>query len=577
MLDRTEIRTASVVATYLLDIVFLLTAAVVAVPAFRALGLGVVPGFLVAGILVGPSGLALIDNVKEIGRLSELGVVLLLFVIGIELKPARLWLMRRLVFGLGTLQVAITGGLITAGVYLLMDLPFRTAVIIGPALALSSTAFVLQLLSEKKLLHSEYGRASLSVLLLQDLAVVPLLALVPLLAIPELTIGTDIAIALAETIGILVLVIVVGRYLLQPVMHRIAHARSPEIFTALTVLLVLGSALITEHLGLSMAMGAFIAGLMIADSPYRHEIIGQIEPFRGLLLGLFFMSMGMSLDLGMFVANPMLSVGLLCALIALKIAVLWPLTLLFGLGTKTGLAVALLLAQSGEFGMVLFAYAFQAELLAAGVYQSLLVVVVLSMLVTPLLAYTAHRLSARPARATAATDEPPTRAPVVLVGYGRVGWRIGRILASAGMRYVAIDFDSSLVLRERSKGHRVFYGDGRKPDVLRSVGVADARLVVVTVDDFEAAESIVSALHGEYPDVAILARGHGARQCRELQRLGAGFTVAENLEASLDLAREVLRRESDDIGDADALLQRFRREYYGHIDSEADEENGTRP
>ena len=197
MLDRTEIRTASVVATYLLDIVFLLTAAVVAVPAFRALGLGVVPGFLVAGILVGPSGLALIDNVKEIGRLSELGVVLLLFVIGIELKPARLWLMRRLVFGLGTLQVAITGGLITAGVYLLMDLPFRTAVIIGPALALSSTAFVLQLLSEKKLLHSEYGRASLSVLLLQDLAVVPLLALVPLLAIPELTIGTDIAIALA--------------------------------------------------------------------------------------------------------------------------------------------------------------------------------------------------------------------------------------------------------------------------------------------------------------------------------------------------------------------------------------------
>ena len=560
------------VATYLLDIVFLLTAAVIAVPVFRAIGLGVVPGFLVAGILVGPSGLALIDSFNEIRQLAELGVVLLLFVIGIELKPARLWLMRRLVFGLGALQVAVTGALITAGVYLAMDLPFRAAVVIGPALALSSTAFVLQLLAERKLLHSEYGRASLSVLLLQDLAVVPLLALVPLLAMPELTIGTDIAIALAETLAILVAVIVGGRYLLQPIMHRIAHTRSRETFTAFTVLLVLGSALLTEHLGLSMAMGAFIAGLLIADSPFRHEVIAEIEPFRGLLLGLFFMSMGMALDVGVFIADPFLSLGLLLALLAVKFAVLWPLALIFGVGRRTGGAVALLLAQSGEFGLVLFAYAFQSNLLAAGVYQQLLVIIVLSMLVTPLLANVAHRLAARRVRTGDARHEPPTKAPVVLAGFGRVGRRIGRILESAGVPYVAIDLDSSLVLRERQNGHAVFYGDGRRPDVLRSAGVADAQLVIVTLDDFEAAETVVSALHGEYPDVAILARGQSARQCRRMLDLGAEFAVAENLEASLDLAREVLLKNSGDRSGTEALLESFRQEYYEHIDTEADDE-----
>ncbi len=560
------------VTTYLLDIVFLLTAAVIAVPAFRAIGLGVVPGFLVAGILVGPSGLALIDNTTEIRHLAELGVVLLLFVIGIELKPARLWLMRRLVFGLGTLQVVITGALIWAALYLVMDLPFRAAVVIGPALALSSTAFVLQLLAENKLLHTEYGRASLSVLLLQDLAVVPLLALVPLLAIPELTIGADIAIVLVETLGILVVVVVGGRYLLQPVMHRIARTKSREIFTAFTVLLVLGSALLTEHLGLSMAMGAFIAGLMIANSPFRHEVIAEIVPFRGLFLGLFFMSMGMALDLGVFIADPLLSLGLLLALLALKFAVLWPLALMFGLGQRISVAMALLLAQSGEFGLVLFGYAFRTNLLPVDVFQQLLVIIVLSMLVTPVLANVAHRLASRRVPAPADAHEPPARAPVVLAGYGRVGRRIGRILESAGMEYVAIDLDSSLVLREREKGHSVFYGDGSRPEVLRSAGVADAKLVVVTLDDFEAAEAIVSALHAEYPDVPILARGQNAMQCRRLLELGAKFAVAESLEASLDLAREVLLKELGDANRTEVLLERFRREYYAHIDTRAEDE-----
>lgn len=552
-------------ATYLLDIVILLAAAVVAVPIFRAARLGAVPGFLVAGVLVGPSGLALIDNVTEISRLSELGVVLLLFVIGIELKPSRLWLMRRPVFGLGTLQVVATGALLAAAFYLLMDVPFRAAAVIGPALALSSTAFVLQLLSEQKLLHSEYGRTSLAVLLLQDLAVVPLLALVPLLAIPQLTIGADIALALAEAVAILLGVVVFGRFLLQPILHRVTRARTREVFTALTVLLVLGSALLTEHIGLSMAMGAFIAGLLIADSPFRHEVIAEIEPFRGLLLGLFFISMGMSLNIGVFLQEPLITLGLLFTLIVIKFALLWPLALFFGLGARTAAAVALLLAQSGEFGLVLFAYAFQAEVIDNTLFQQLLVVVVLSMLVTPPLAYLAQRMATARVRPPKESREVPTKAPVILAGFGRVGRRIGEILALAGKPYVAIDHNSTLVLRERADGHSIFFGDARRPDVLRAVGVADASLVIVTLDDFEAAEDIVATVHNMHPDVTILARGHNANQCRMLRQLGAALAISENLEASLELAREALTFDGGDIGSTETLLRRFRREHYANI------------
>lgn len=565
-------------ASYLLDIVIVLTAAVVAVPFFRAAGLGAVPGFLVAGMLVGPSGLALIDNIAEISRLSELGVVLLLFVIGIELKLSRLWLMRRLVFGLGTLQLVLTGALLMAVLYLLLGVSFRAAVVIGPALALSSTAFVLQLLSEQKLLHSDYGRASLAVLLLQDLAVVPLLALVPLLVIPQLTIGANIAIALAEAVAVLLLVVLFGRYLLQPILYRVTRARSREVFTALTVLLVLGSALLTEHFGLSMAMGAFIAGVLIADSPFRHEVIAEIEPFRGLLLGLFFISMGMSLDIGAFLQAPVVTLGLLVALMLVKFAFLWPLALLFGLPTRTAAAVALLLAQAGEFGLVLFAYAFKSDVIDNALFQQLLIVVVLSMLVTPPLAYLAKRLATVRPQTWVEGDEAPTQAPVILAGFGRVGRRIGDILALSGKSYVAIDRDPTLVLRERAAGRTIFYGDARRPEVLRAVGVANASLVIVTLDDDEAAEAIVATVHNAYPQVAILARGHDADQCRTLRQLGASFVVSENLEASLELVREALVRNGSDIGSTETLLRGFRRDHYASVASGGSDEdpNGSR-
>jgi len=553
-------------ANYLLDIVILLTAAIVAVPLSRAAGFGAVPGFLIAGVLVGPSGLALIDNVTEIGQLAELGVILLLFVIGIELRPARLWLMRRMVFGLGTLQLVITGALLTVGAHVLLDVPYRAAILIGPALALSSTAFVIQLLAEQRMLHSNYGRASLAVLLLQDLAVVPLLALVPLLAAQELTIGADVAFALLEAAAILLLAVVGGRYLLQPILHRVTHARSQEIFTALVVVLVLGSALLTEHIGLSMAMGAFIAGLLIADSPYRHGIVAEIQPFRGLFLGLFFMSMGMSLNLSTFLAQPFSLLGLLVALIVVKFVVLWPLARFLGLRTATGAAVGLLLSQSGEFGLILFAYTHQLNLIDAALFQQLLLVVVLSMLVTPVMARLAHRLAEVPRDLKEAAEESPAESRIVVAGFGRVGRRIGEILTMAGKPYVAIDYNSSLVLSERAEGHRIFYGDVRRPEVLRSVGVANADLVIVTLDDFEATEDVVAAMQQINQEVTILVRGHNADQCRTLRKLGASLVVSENLEASLELAREALIRDDGNAAEAESLILRFRDKQYAKIE-----------
>lgn len=379
-------------SAYLADLIVLLTAAVVVVPACQAIKLGAVPGFLIAGLIVGPSGLGLISNLTEISNLAEIGIAFLLFVIGIELKPSRLWQMKRMVFGLGTLQVLITGGALTVIAYYVFELPLRAVVIIGPALALSSTAFVLQLLNEQRLLKSTYGRTTFSILLLQDLAVVPLLAMVSLLEMPELSIRDDIGLVILETLVILSLVILMGRYFLHPILHRIAQTKIPEVFTASAILIVLGVSLVAEHVNLSMAMGAFMAGMLMSDSSYKHQVVSEIKPFRGLLLGLFFMSMGMSLNLGLLLEKPLLSFGLVGLLIVIKIIILFPLACLFGLEKRKGFAVSIILAQSGEFALVLFAMSLQSGILDEAVHQQLLLVILLSLLVTPALANWANSI-----------------------------------------------------------------------------------------------------------------------------------------------------------------------------------------
>ena len=556
---------------YLLDLLWMLITAVVVVPLFQVARLGAVPGFVVAGLLVGPAGLSLIDNVDEIIHFAEIGVVLLLFVIGIELKPSRLWLMRRQVFGLGTAQVVLTGILLAAVAIFLFGLPLRSSVLIGPALALSSTAFVLQILSEQRALGTAYGRASLSVLLLQDLAVVPLLALVPLLAVTEMSVSQEIGLALLESLAILALVVVVGRYILHPLLHRVARAGSPEVFTTSALLIVLGAALATEHAGLSMAMGAFLAGLLISDSAYRHQVIAEIQPFRGLLLGVFFMSMGMVLNLDLLWANPLGAISLTAMLIMLKIMMLLPLARLAGLPGHTAAAVALLLAQSGEFALVLFALAEQNELLPTEVFQFLLLIVLLSMLVTPVLAKLAQRLLVRGdvneamKRVDDGAIEGDDEVPVVLAGFGRVGRRIGEIFTRAGIPFVALDSDAALVAHERACGGPVYYGDLRQSGVLKSVGAANARMIIVTPNDAELTRKLVAALRMQYPEVRIFARGHNIDACQALTRLGAAGVVSENIEASLELSRMAMDGFGIETERSAEVLDAFRKRYNEQI------------
>jgi monovalent cation:proton antiporter-2 (CPA2) family protein len=556
---------------YLTDIIILLAAAVIVVPFSRFARLGIVPGFLIAGIVVGPSGLGLIDNRAEISHLAELGVVLLLFVVGIELKPSRLWLMRHMVFGLGVLQVVATGALISVIACFAFGVEPRSAILIGPALALSSTAFVMQLLSEQQMLTSRYGRTSVAVLLFQDLAVVPLLALASLLTSADFTIEEDVGLALLEALIILALIIIGGRYLLRPILHHVARLRSPEIFTASAVLLVLGTAVLMAQIGLSMAMGAFVAGLLIADSEFRHQVVAEIQPFRGLLIGLFFMSMGMSLELVQFIAKPLVFMGLVIMLMLTKAALLWLLARLFGHKGGTAQAIALLLAQSGEFALVLFAVAFDSALLNEGLFQQLLLVVILSMLATPPLAGLAYRLAASrradPAGKEFAEDKVES-ASIVIVGFGRVGRRVGQILEMRHVPYVAVDSDAGVVNRERRAGRPVFYGDARQFIVLKSLGVGDADLVMVTVGDLQATEQLVSSLHRMFPRLDILARGHDLEHCQSLQARGAWLAVSENLEASIAFAHAALTKFMGDDVENDETIERFRQEYYSAIEKE---------
>ncbi len=552
-------------SVYLTDIIILLIAAVIVVPIFQLARLGAVPGFLVAGVVVGPSGLGMISNVSEIGHFAEIGVVLLLFIIGIELKPSRLWSMRRLVFGLGTTQVLITGSALVVLSYFFFDTPPRAAILIGPALALSSTAFVLQILTQQKLLASKYGRASLAVLLLQDLAVVPLLALVPLLAMPELSISEDVGIALAESLLILGTVVVVGRYFLNPVLHRVALAGSPEVFTASAVLIVLGTAMVTDQAGLSMAMGAFLAGLLISDSSYRHQVLAEILPFRGLLLGLFFMSMGMSVNLGLLFDHPLAFMAIAALLIALKAAILFPIAFVFGLKLKISLAVAVVLAQSGEFAMVLFALARQNNLLTEVLFQQLLLIVLLSMVATPILAQFAWRIAKDQQRLEAGDTEEPSDASVVLTGFGRVGNRIGEILTGAGVTFVALDCDPRVVAAERKKGHPVYYGDVCQPGILNAVGAVGPEVIIVTLNDPSSTKKVVTSLKELYPGTRIFARGHDLDVCRELSRLGASGVVSENIEASLELARMTLAEIGMDEKASEEMLLEFQQKYAAYI------------
>ena len=526
--------------TLLQETAIFLAAAVLTVPIFNRLGLSSVLGYLAAGLLIGPWGLAFITNVENILHFAEIGVVLLLFLIGLELAPTRLWVMRRAVFGLGALQVTLTGALL-AGAGLLLGLTIDQALVVGLGLALSSTAFVLQMLSERRELNTTHGRASFSVLLFQDLAVVPLLALVSLLGARD-TGGGDLLLGVLEVTAMLAVVVVAGRYLLRPVFRVAAGARTPEIFTAASLLVVVGAALALESVGLSMALGAFLAGVLLADSEYRHEIEAGIEPFKGLLLGLFFISVGMSVNVGLLAAQGYWIVALMLGLVVAKMLLLYPLARAYGLAPKSARRFAIALPQGGEFAFVLFTAAVAEGVLSRSVVEPLIVAVTLSMMATPIL-YTLHErwLPARtPDNGDGFDTIEDTDHAVVIAGFGRVGQIVGRVLRAMNIPYTVLDADPEQVEFVRRYGNKVYYGDVTRLDLLRAARLGKARILVVALSDVEASMRTVQLVKRHFPEVRIYARARDRHHAHLLMEAGVKGFVRETLLSSLDLTEQVL-------------------------------------
>jgi monovalent cation:proton antiporter-2 (CPA2) family protein len=550
---------------YLADILILMAAAIVAVPVFKRIGLGSVLGYLTAGAIVGPWGVGFIDEIEEIRHIAEFGVIFLLFIIGIELKPARLWAMRRMVFGLGTAQVLLTG-LVIAGIALLLDQSLRTAVIIGFGLALSSTAFGLQILTERSELGTAHGQAAFSVLLFQDLAVVPLLTLVSLLA-TDTTLMEGIEFAVLEAVLVIALVILAGRFFLSPILRLVATSHTAEVFTAAAVFAVLGTAWLMEQVGLSLALGAFLAGLMMSESHYRHQVIADIKPFRGILLGLFFMGVGMSIDFGLLGSHAPLIAGLVLGLLLIKSTIIWALCRLMGIGTADATRVSLLLSQSGEFGFVIFGLAIASGILSAELFHILVLMVALTMASTPLMAnlcnFLNRCLSGAVSRHDVSTDHIKTGQPhVIIAGFGRVGRRVARILETGKVPYLAIESNPDRVLDGRRDGFSVFYGDASQVDVLIAAGAGQAGVLVCTLDQAVPAIRLVDIMRQHYPDIAIHARGRDQQHCNQLIKAGATIAISETLEASLQIGAAVLDTMGVFEEDTTALIESFRREYY---------------
>lgn len=540
--------------TYKEIILFLATAGVV-VPVFHRLRISPVLGFLGAGALLGPYGLGrlvgeapwlswiTIANRDEIAHLAEFGVVFLLFMIGLELSWERLRVLRRLVFGLGSLQVAACTAAI-AGIVHLLGVDAAPALLVGVALALSSTAIVIPVLSEQKRLSSPTGRASFSVLLFQDLAVAPVLFTITVLgARTGEGFGVAFALALAQAAVAIVIIVGLGRLALRPLFHLVAATRSAELFMATSLLVVMATGLFAALSGLSMALGAFIAGLLLAETEYRRAIEATIDPFKGLLLGVFFVSVGMGLDLSRLLADPVLILAGAAGLIALKAAIVVALGLAFRLPRPVALDMSLLLGPAGEFAFVILGLAAGVALVPYEVAQPALVVATLTMIAIPLLARIGRGLRRSLERRVEAPAEPPPtpeRGRVIIAGFGRVGQLVGEMLTRHGVGYLAIDSDPALVRRQRADGKPVYFGDSGSADFLRRCGIDTARGFVVTIDPSMATATAVAAARGERPDLTIVARARDAKHASTLYDLGVDDAVPENFEASLQLSEAVL-------------------------------------
>ena len=554
-------------AHYLVDILALLLATVVVVPIFHAIRLGAILGYLAAGVLLGPWGLGLLTEVEEIRHLGEFGVIFLLFVLGIELKPDKLWQMRKMVIGLGLGQLLLTAGVIY-GFALLFDVPHHVAIIIGFGLALSSTAFCLKLLAERGGISTQMGQMSFSILLLQDLSVVPLLALVSMFAGGA---AAEPSIGFGYAVLIIIALLVAGHYLLNPVLGKIVASQDPDVFVALAVLLVLGMAWIMESIGFSMALGAFLAGTMLAESHYRHQIEADILPFRGILLGLFFMTVGMGIDFALLWHQFWVVIGLTVGLMLVKGLIVYFLARFSGARHNVSVQTAALLSQSGEFGFVMFGFATLSGVLETQLGNLLTLVIALTMVLTPFVVKGTNYLTIRfyVADGDEEGDFCPlfdeTEGHVILAGFGRVGARIGAILNAANVPYVAIDMSQKRVKAARAQGFSVFYGDASNVKVLQAAGAAKAKMVVVAMDNPAHFDRLVPLVRQYYPHLPIHARAQDRRHCADLITQGASTAISETLETSLRLSEEVLQGNGVDQEDIESVIEAFRNDYYSDV------------
>lgn len=528
----------------LADVIVILAASVAALFALRRLRLSPVLGYLAAGVIIGPFGLGFVADIESIHAFAEFGVVFLLFTIGIELPLERIKVLSPALFGLGLAQILVTGAAI-AGLAFAFGVAPDAAIVIGAALALSSTVFVIQILLDRRQIATRFGRAAFTVLLMQDLAVAPILVMTLVLSSREGGLVASLGRAGLEAAAALVAIVVLGRFVLRPLFALVAAEKSDEIFAAATLLVVLGVAAFTDYVGLSLAIGGLLAGMVLAETEYRHQVSAEIRPFRALLLGLFFMSIGMQTNLHLAYEQFPLVFAIGAGLIALKTLVLVPLVLLFRLPGLYAVPLGLLLAQGGEFGFVVFSVAVGGGLIEEGLGQSLIIGVALSMMATPLLAWASARLLNWTAvRSSARVEEIAEEAVtlvnhVVIAGYGRVGRTVARELSGKGISFIALDRDPLVVSTARAQGERVYFGDASRPEILGELHLPTARTVVVALSDSEAATRLVGILRSMRPDLPVLARATNDVHAADLVRAGATFVVPELVATGRRLADHI--------------------------------------
>ena len=552
------------------EAVIFLSAAVIAVPLFRLLKLSSILGYVAAGIVIGPWGLGLVSDVERIMHTAEFGVALLLFVIGLELQPTRLWVMRRKVFGLGSAQVVACTLLLGIAAMFVLNLEPKAAFVVGFGLSLSSTALVLQVLAERAQLKSQHGRGAFGVLLFQDLAVLPMLAVLPLVAPMTDGAAATAAIAgseawyigLAKFVGVFAAVIVGGRLLLRPALRVIAATRVTEVFTAAALLVALGTALIVQGVGLSMALGAFLAGVMLADTEFRHELEADIEPFKGLLLGLFFISVGMSGNLGLLTEQPWMVMGITIGLLLIKLVAISLIGRAFKMSGDVPVRLGFALAAGGEFAFVLFSLASRNHILDEHMADMLILAVTLSMVIGPLLSMLydsrLHEFFIDGKKDDYDAIEN-TGTPVVIAGFGRFGQIISRVLRARRIAFTALDVNQTHVDFVRRFGNKVYYGDASRLDLLRAAGVGDAEVFVLAIDDVDASLRTAEIVRQHFPNLKVFARARNRQHAFQLMDLGIKHVIRETYLSSLDMAGDVLQALGETEAQADLAVRRFRR------------------